>query len=194
VASARAFVDGPFGVANADDLYGAPAFAALADRLRDGPAGEHALVGYRLANTVITDDPVTRGLCETTDDGFLKHVAEHRVRRLSDGSFEASPVAGPSAGILKHLSGQEFVSMNLWGFAETMLDELDDGLDNFDPSTAPHDESKPPELLLPGVVGQAVEQGRARVALVPSTSSCIGITHADDQPLVASLIAKATAG
>ena len=40
---------GPFGVANADDLYGASAFALLAEHLRQG--GGHALVGYRLANT-----------------------------------------------------------------------------------------------------------------------------------------------
>src|SRR5271165_7003921 len=53
VESARPFVDGPFGVANADDLYGQEAIGALAEHLRTGAAGEHVLVGYHLRNTVI---------------------------------------------------------------------------------------------------------------------------------------------
>jgi hypothetical protein len=84
--------------------------------------------------------------------------------------------------------------MNLWGFAESILDELDSALDAFDPETAPHDEGKPPELLLPDVVGQIVSGGRARFRVVPSNSRCIGLTHPDDLPLVRSLIAEGIAG
>jgi hypothetical protein len=84
--------------------------------------------------------------------------------------------------------------MNLWGFSESMLDEIDDGLDGFDPDTAPHEEAKPPELLLPEVVGKAVAEGRARIRVVPSNSRCIGLTHPDDLPLVRSLIAEGPTG
>ena len=88
------------------------------------------------------------------------------------------------------MSGEEQVSMNLWGSAESMLDELDGGLDAFDPGTAPKEEGKPPELLLPDVVGQAVAAGRARIRVVPSNSRCIGLTHPDDLPLVRKLVAE----
>ena len=56
--------------------------------------------------------------------------------------------------------------MNLWGFAEPILDELDEALDAFDPATAPHAEGKPPELLLPDVVGRAATEGRALIRVV----------------------------
>jgi hypothetical protein len=194
VESARPFIDGPFGVANADDLYGAAALVTLADQLRDGTPGDHLLVGYHLRDTVLTDSPVTRGLCETDKDGFLARIVEQRMQRLSDGAFDGSPIAGPDAGRLQRLSGDEQVSMNLWGFAESILDELDSALDAFDPETAPHDEGKPPELLLPDVVGQIVSGGRARFRVVPSNSRCIGLTHPDDLPLVRSLIAEGIAG
>lgn len=193
VESARPFVDGPFGVANADDLYGTPAVVALAEQLRGGAPGEHVLVSYHLRDTVLTDAAVTRGVCEIGKDGLLDRVVEHSVRRLPDGSFEGSPLAGPDALVLRHLSGEEDVSMNLWGFAEPMLDELDAALDAFDPATAPHAEGKPPELLLPDVVGRSAAEGRALIRVVPSNGRCIGLTHPDDLPLVRSLIAEGLA-
>ncbi len=194
VESARPFVDGPFGVANADDLYGTPAILTLAEHLRAGPPGEHVLVGYRLKDTVITDAPVTRGLCETGADGYLSRIVEYSVQSLPDGGFEGSPVAERGAGQLRPLSGEEDVSMNLWGFPEQMLDQLDEALDAFDPATAPHAEGKPPELLLPDVVGRVVAEGRALVRVVASHSRCIGLTHPDDLPLVRALIAEGLAG
>lgn len=194
VESARPFIDGPFGVANADDLYGAKAITTLADELRKGLPGEHVLVGYQLRDTVISDDEVTRGLCETGADGYLSRIVEHKVRRRPDGSFEGSPIAGPETAPVHQMSGAEQVSMNLWGFAESMLDEIDDALDAFDPETAPHEAGKPPELLLPEVVGAAVSAGRARTHVVASNSRCIGLTHPDDLPLVRRLVAEGLSG
>jgi hypothetical protein len=190
VESARPFIDGPFGVANADDLYGEKAIATLATELRKGAASEHVVVGYHLKDTIITDETVTRGLCETGADGYLSRVVENQVQRLADGGFEGSPLAGDDAGQPRHLNGQEQVSMNLWGFAESMLDEIDDGLDLFDPETVPHEEGKPPELLLPDVVGVAVAAGRALIRIVASNSRCIGLTHPGDLPLVRQLVAE----
>jgi hypothetical protein len=194
VASARPFVDGPFGVANADDLYGTAALVTLAEQLRGDVSGGHVLVAYRLRDTVLTDAPVTRGLCETDAEAFLSRVVEHSVRRLPDGTFEGSPIAGAGAGIKRVLSGEEEVSMNLWGFSESMLDGLDLALDAFDPTTAPHAEGKPPELLLPDIVGRVVTDGEARIRVLASHSRCIGLTHPDDLPLVRSLIAEGLTG
>jgi len=193
VESARPFIDGPFGVANADDLYGTAAVVTLAEHLR-APSSEQVLVAYRLKDTVITDATVTRGLCETGADALLSRVVEHSVRRLPDGTFEGSPLVGPAADVLRRLSGEEDVSMNLWGFAEAMLDELSEALDAFDPGTSPQVDGKPPELLLPDVVGRVVAEGRAPIRVVPAHSRCVGLTHPDDVPLVRSLIAEGLAG
>jgi hypothetical protein len=194
VASARPFVDGPFGVANADDLYGATALTELADHLRSLAGDEHLIVSYRLEDTVLTDAPVTRGVCETGDDGYLVRIVEQSVKRVAPGEFEGAPIVGPDAGRPKPVSGSAAVSMNLWGFSPAVLDDLDDALDAFDPETAPHAEGKPPELLLPDVVAVVVEAGRARVRVVPAGGRCIGITHPDDLPLIRSLVAESTTG
>ena len=62
--------DGPFAVVNADDVYGAPAMALLAGQLAEGD--EHAIVSYRLRDTIVADAPVTRGTCEVGPDGHLR--------------------------------------------------------------------------------------------------------------------------
>ena len=75
-----------FAVSNADDVYGEVAMGQLATQL-GASAGEHALIGYRLRATVATDDPVTRGICEVDDAGYLValHERRHVVRDGADG-------------------------------------------------------------------------------------------------------------
>ena len=63
-----------------------------------GAPGEHVLVGYRLRDTIITDETVTRGLCEVGGDGYLSRIIEHKVQRLAEGGFEGAPLAGEGAG------------------------------------------------------------------------------------------------
>ena len=65
----------PFGVANADDLYGLPALRILAGHLSS--RGSNCLVGFRLDRALVGDDPVTRGVCEVAD-GRLVGIAERR--------------------------------------------------------------------------------------------------------------------
>ena len=69
--------DAPYGVGNADDVYGRDGCALLAAHLRAG-SDTNALVGYRLADAVIGLSPVTRGICRVADDGLLLGVDERR--------------------------------------------------------------------------------------------------------------------
>src|SRR6516165_272081 len=65
--------DRPYGVANADDIYGLDGCALLAAHLRQhGDA--NALVGYRLADAIVGSSPVTRGICRVGGDGHLEGV------------------------------------------------------------------------------------------------------------------------
>lgn len=186
VASAEGATEGPFGVVNADDHYGTEALLTLAERAGRLGGTNHLIVGYRLADTVITDAPVTRGICETDQDGELVRVVEQTVVRSSTG-FLASPV-GLGAGREEQLSGEETVSMNLWGFAPSLYGELRRALDEFDPATAPQSPGKPAELLLPSVVGDLVSAGAARVEVTRTDGHCIGITHPDDVAFVRGFI------
>lgn len=188
VASAAAAVDGPFGVVNADDLYGAAAMAALAAEQARLSGNTHAIIGYRLVDSILTDAPVTRGVCDVSDAGELVRIVEQSV--VKEGSGYSGRAIDAAASAAPHtLTGEETVSMNLWGFSPTIFAELEGALSGFDPATAPHAPGKPPELLLPSVVGRLVEEGAARVLVSRTEGRCIGLTHPDDLPLVRRIVA-----
>ena len=122
--------EGSFAVVNSDDVYGVPALRMLADRLT---AGFDALVGFRLADTVLTDDPVTRGVCVTDGKGNLTGLAERRnVTRQADGSFIAEDGLEPAC-----LDPDVLVSMNLWGFQPDIWEVLESAVLEAHPELAP---------------------------------------------------------
>jgi UTP-glucose-1-phosphate uridylyltransferase len=186
VASAREAVRGAFGVVNADDLYGQQAIALLADEVRVLEGTTCSLVGYRLADTILRDDTVTRGICET-DGNRLVRVVEQEVTRQGE-SYAAHPVGAPAGRPEERLSGDETVSMNLWGLSESIFDHLQGAIDAFDPATAPHKPGKPAELLLPYVVGELVTAGLIEVRVPRTEGRCIGITHPDDLEIVRQIV------
>ena len=172
-------LDGPFGVANADDLYGASAFAMLADHLRQG--GGHALVGYRLANTLLGDRPVNRALCEVDADGNVTRIIEGAVH-VGDGELTWRPI-GASADDARPMKGDEPVSMNLWGFTPAILPVLQDAFAEFE---AGGRIAAGEELFLPNVVGENLRSagGNLVVTMLVSDDRCLGVTHPDDVPLL----------
>ncbi len=205
----RPLVDGPFGVANADDLYGEAALRLIVEHLdaHGGASGEmldercpadrHLLVAYQLARTVLSGATVTRGLCAVGSDHRLERIAEHKVHMHDDGTFDAVPLADAAPRALAGgersrtqilLSGHELVSMNLWGFHTRLFGELDEAVAAFDPDTAER-----PELLLPDVVGRLVRSGQDDVHVVETANRCIGITHREDIAIVRSEVARESA-
>jgi len=179
VLAARGSVDEqlPFAVANADDLYGREALAQLADHLSAG--GGNALVGYRLENALVGEDPVTRGVCEVAD-GQLIAIAERRQVSSIDGAFVAGDGLEPSV-----IDPSSLVSMNLWGFAHEMWAAFDLAM-----MTAAH-ASEDAEVLLPEIVGRIVTgafrvdpSSLTSVAVLPTEARCVGVTHPGDLAIV----------
>jgi hypothetical protein len=183
--AAASSLDGPFGVANADDLYGASAFAMLADHLRQG--GGHALVGYRLANTLLGDRPVNRALCEVDVDGNVTRIVEGAVHiGDDDGELTWRPL-GPSDADARTMKGDEPVSMNLWGFTPAILPVLEDAFAAF---SAGGRIAAGEELFLPNVVGEHLRSagGDLVVTMLVSEDRCLGVTHPDDVPLLQEML------
>lgn len=188
VMSAAAAVEGPFGVVNADDLYGREALQQLRSSLSGGNSGDggdgagapHSLVGYRLSNTVFGDGTVTRGVCRADPSGQLVEIVEQKVTPLPDGGgYMGKPLGSEPTDAGWPLSGDELVSMNLWGFFPRMFDHLSEAIEAFDPP-APAPGENPPELLLPNVVKDLVAAGKDRFLTLEAEGVCIGITHASD--------------
>jgi hypothetical protein len=172
VLSAAEFVsDAPYGVGNADDIYGIAGCTLLAEHLR-GNGDVNALVGYRLADAVIGFSPVTRGICDVDGAGRLLGVDERRqVRALPEGGFVAGDGREPTS-----LPGDARVSMNLWGFTPEFHKILQAALDSAE------DASEEKEVLLPEVVAQSL--GTSGFAVLPAEGRCVGVTHPDDLALV----------
>jgi hypothetical protein len=162
---------GPYGVGNADDIYGQAACAQLVDHLR-AHANANALVGYRLQDAVIGTSPVTRGICQVAPDGTLRGVDERRqVTRTPDGGFVSADGREPA-----QLAPDARVSMNLWGFTPTFHKALQAAMD------AAVDASEEAEVLLPEVVAESL--ATSSFTVLPAQGRCIGVTHPDDLSLV----------
>lgn len=191
VLSARPLLDGPFGVANADDLYGVEALDLVRSRLDRGVSDEgedapHVLAGFRLDDTVFTAETVARGICKVDPSDTLIDIVELKVTPIGGDAtgYGGVPIGAEPGAARQPLSGEELVSMNLWGFQPRVLDRLQAAVDAFDPPEQPADAEKPPELLLPEVVGELVRGGKDRVSVVRATGRCIGMTHPEDLDFV----------
>jgi MobA-like NTP transferase domain len=174
VLAARATVDPamPFGVANADDLYGTDALSVLGQHL-EGPRA-NCLVAFRLDRSVVGDLPVTRGVCEV-EDGTLRGITERRTVARRDGAFHVDDRLEPAV-----LDDATLVSMNLWGFDSGVWAELQGAMDEA------HRASEDDEVLLPELVDRLVASGGplSRFEVLSTTSRCLGVTHPDDLALV----------
>ncbi|HEY3940911.1 MAG TPA: NTP transferase domain-containing protein [Acidimicrobiales bacterium] len=181
--------DRAIGVANADDLYGPEAMVALASHLATGRTAE-SLVGFRLRNAVLGDGPVTRGVCEVDEQGYLVAIAERRgVHATGDGRYLADDGREPT-----ELDGDALVSMNLWGFGPAMREVLRHAM------AAAGDVGEEAEVLLPDVVARQLSgsrtdtvdgPGRLAFEVLPAAGRCIGVTHPDDLAVVQEQLARA---
>ncbi len=168
--------DTPYGVGNADDIYGEAACALLAAHLT-ALDPTNALVGFRLADAVVGSAPVTRGVCRVGPEGQLLRVDERRhVTARPDGTFVAADGREPS-----ELSPEARVSMNLWGFTPEFHKTLQAAM------SAATDASEEAEVLLPEVVADSLDASPFTV--LAANGRCIGVTHPDDLGLVQSELA-----
>ncbi|MDA8400214.1 MAG: NTP transferase domain-containing protein [Actinomycetota bacterium] len=175
VLSTRALLDAPFGVVNADDLYGTASYRLLYEHLCRAPdeVRTHALVGFRLRNTIVGQGPVKRAICEQSEEGFLVAITERTITVAGDGSFCAVTDDSEAS-----LTGDELVSVNMWGFLPSIFSVLQAAFDRF---IAAGGERDGRELLLPDVVGEMVADPLGeQVRVLATQGRCIGVTHGAD--------------
>jgi bifunctional N-acetylglucosamine-1-phosphate-uridyltransferase/glucosamine-1-phosphate-acetyltransferase GlmU-like protein len=166
VLAAREVVGGALVVVNADDLYPAGAFSLIATHLRDAPAHEHAVVGFRLDRTLVGSRPEARALLTIDEAGALVAIREGRVEKDGGLRFRAAM----SVDVLR---GDEIVSMNMWGFRPSVFDALAAAVAEL----GAHDPDV--EVFLPDVVAMMIAGG-ATVRVLLSDEACIGITYRED--------------
>ena len=188
--AARNVVDGPFAVINADDYYGPEAFREIYGYLSahaDGDVYEYVMVGYLLKNTVTENGTVARGVCEETADNFLTRVTERT--KIEKG--EPPRYTEDDGQTWTELPGDTIVSMNMWGFTRSFLDEAWVRFPAFLDKALAENPAKA-EYFLPSVVSQLIDEGKARVKVLRSEDKWYGVTYREDKPTVVSAIAEKT--
>ena len=182
---AKEQIDAPFAVINADDFYGRDAFAAIAAFLREKHgAGEHAMVGYRIENTLTENGHVARGVCETDEKGFLRGVTErtHIEPREGGAAFteDGEHFTFVPAGTI--------VSMNLWGFQPGVMEEIDRRFAPWLDETLPVNPLKG-EYFLPLIPNALIHEGKGSVRVLSTHEKWYGVTYHDDMPKLQAALA-----
>ena len=182
-------IDSPFAVINADDYYGRSAFEKIYQYLtthEDDEKYRYTMVGYRLINTVTDNGYVSRGVCALNEKNELVSVTE-RTRIEKRGSGVAYSEDGGSSW--KEIAGNTLVSMNMWGFTESILEEIRSGFPAFLKKGLAENPMNC-EYFLPSVVSDLLSAGKASVAVLESEDKWYGITYKEDKPAVTAAVQK----
>lgn len=169
----------PFAVINADDFYGFDSFKVLAGHLSRASidATDYAMVGYTLRHTLSDHGSVSRGVCEIDAEGHLRHIRElTKIERVDNAARYTDDHEATHP-----LSGDEIVSMNMWGFTPPIYPQLRQVFTEF---LQAHGQNEKTEFYIPSAVGQLVRQNRARVKVLPTDGAWFGITYREDKPAV----------
>ena len=175
-------INEPFAVINADDFYGPEGYRGLAQHLQSGTA-DYAMVGFVLRNTLSDFGAVSRGVCRIDDDGFLQGVVE--LTDIERNGVHARNT--DSTGRITALSGDEMVSMNMWGFTPPIFGQFRDHFQSFLRSNGSDIES---ESYLPSTVNELVLAGQARVRVLRTDDSWAGVTYREDHSRVVQTIRR----
>jgi len=166
----------PFAAINADDFYGAEGYRLLAQHFASG-SPDYAMVGFILRNTLSDFGSVARGVCRVDGNGLLQTVAElTKIERDGDAAKNTD-----TAGQITRLTGDEAVSMNMWGFTPALFSQLQTGFAAFLKKSGMELKS---ENYIPSAVNELVVAGQARVKVLRTGDSWFGVTYREDRPRV----------
>jgi hypothetical protein len=174
----------PFGVINADDYYGVESFSLLRDfLLNDKDPNNYCIVGYKLGNTLSDHGHVNRGVCRADENGFLMNIVETRqIEKTREGAIAPGPDGNPIV-----FTGNEIVSMNLWGFKPSCYEFLGKEFRNFINAYGMDLKS---ELDIPTSVDKFVKSGEITIKILMSNERWFGVTYREDKPFVVESIKK----
>ena len=190
---AREAIDGaPFAVVNADDYYGKDAYKVIYDFLANNAEEEgkysFCMVGYELGKTVTENGSVARGVCVTSEDGYLTEITERTKIEKYEGGIHFTEDDGAT---WTELTEDTTVSMNLWGFTEGFIDEAEATFPAFLDVTLSGSNTKA-EFFLPSTVSKLLGEDRATVKVLHSADKWYGVTYAADKPVVVAALKEMT--
>ena len=177
ILSARDLIREPFVAINGDDYYGRESFKVVADYYNNG-ANNFSMVAFQLDKTLSIFGGVTRGLCTVMDNKLETVIETSNLQKMSEGVSSDRDIK---------LSGNEQVSMNVWGFTPILFEYLQEKFIEFLNESGSELKS---EYLIPSVVNELIQDGKENVHVLLSGATWFGVTYKEDKPFVESEILK----
>ncbi len=174
-------VKGNFVMINSDDYYGRDAFMKIKDFF-DHNDKDYAMVAFRVCNTMTENGSVKRGVCKCVNN-YLTSIIESKIERVN-GEIIAAPLDGRNSFQVEE---NDLVSMNFFGFKDSLFEVLEKGLLEF--LERNKDDLSTCEYLIPDVVDREI-QGDKNVCVLESTDKWLGITYKEDKDYVVSELRK----
>ena len=186
VLAAKAVLNEPFMVINADDYYGKEAYVKVHDYLIQEQPDDGILhicmAGFRLGNTLSDNGSVTRGVCHI-EEGALTGVTEtHNIFKTADGAEARNDDK------VEKLDVKSLVSMNMWGLTPVFMDTLEKGFVDFLSEIKEGDIKK--EYLLPEMIDRLIKEGKAKVDVLETKDTWFGVTYQEDKAAVTEAFAN----
>jgi UTP-glucose-1-phosphate uridylyltransferase len=169
-------IDSPFAVINADDFYGAESFLLLAHHLQSG-AANYAMVAFVLRNTLSEFGSVARGVCTVGGGDYLQSVVELTGIERKNGGISNTDATGRTSP----LTGDEPVSLNMWGFTPAVFGQLRNSFHRF---LARNGSDLKAECYIPATVNELITTGETRVKVLHTPDTWFGITYREDRARV----------
>ena len=184
--------DAPFAVINADDYYGKEGYKVIYDFLTNNADDEkyrYCMVGYELSKTVTDNGSVARGVCEADENGYLTVVTERTKIEKYEGGIHFTEDDGAT---WTDLADNTIVSMNLWGYTPSFLEEVEARFPAFLDAVLGKNPGKA-EFFLPTSVTDLLNENKATVKVLTSPDKWYGVTYAADKPVIVAALKDMTA-
>lgn len=180
--TARAVIENPFVVINADDYYGQNAYKHAAGFIQNSKS-EHpfALVAYTLSDTLSDYGSVSRGVCER-DGKQLKAVVE-RTKLIQN----ENAVIDQDSGLT--FSGAELVSMNYWVCDPLIFEHITSAIEYYFESAKDLESG---EVYLPFVIQDMLQSGEISVEVLATDSKWFGVTYSEDKEMAVNALKEMT--
>ena len=141
-------------------------------------------VGYNIENTLTENGYVSRGVCQTSEEGLLREITERTKIQWQGDKIVYTEDEGAT---WQELPRGTVVSMNFWGFTQSMMKEMEERFPAFLDNALKENPMKG-EYFLPGVVDQLIKEGKARVKVLRSQDRWYGVTYREDKDSVVSAL------
>ena len=185
--AARNLIKEDFIIINGDDYYGQQTYQVAANYLRglkSNKEGQYVNVAFKVANTMTENGSVKRGVCFYDKDLYLTKMIESSVERNAKGEVECTPLDGGDSFIVPD---DQLVSMNLFAFSKDIIKRLDE---RFPAWLDKHGQTLKDEWLIPSVVSELVEEGKASLKLLSTPDVWFGVTYKEDKDFVVASLKK----